>query len=289
MAPSIPTPPKISFIPKTSLVREEAFLERRRPRSLLVFFAIFSLVASLGSYAGLAFYEQQLSGQVADRVEKVEKARDILLGSKVINDARTFQAQAGLVQKILDEHIVVSPVFDFLSKVTIASVMYDSFVFKHENGMQVIELKGEAPSYASLAYQADVLKKYKEETKVIIDYTFSGVSLSRLQSVQFSLKITFAPGYLSYTAASRRLGSGQVSSSLASNESTSFGAQKGEVSSSTPIQGQVVVDTGAMIAPETAPMVIPESPEVAQGEGIVDTTTVQADTKTSFWSWFKFW
>ena len=69
------TNPKVSFIPKGSLVREESFLERRRPQSAIGFIAAFAFVLAVGSYAGLFYYNNALVIVVAEKRTEIKTAQ----------------------------------------------------------------------------------------------------------------------------------------------------------------------------------------------------------------------
>ena len=139
--------PKISFIPKTSLVREETFLERPRPRSLLSFLAVVSLIASTGAYGVLYAFNYSLERQINDNVASIQVSQKNFSENPAIDKAKNFQTRAERAQELLNSHVVVSPIVRFLKENTLTSIYFNSFSY-HESGSDFqVSLTGEARSY----------------------------------------------------------------------------------------------------------------------------------------------
>lgn len=203
------TTPKFSFIPKGSLVQEESFFDRRRPRSVMGIFAIIAFISSISAYAWLYYYNTVLNADIAAYTLDIKKAQKEFSDAPEVAEAKVFSARANLANQLLSAHAVASPVFAFLSKNTSESVMYDKFSFKNGPTGPTIELSGEAPTYAALAYQADVLRS---KTKELTNFSVSNVSLTKFGTITFSFAMTFAPDYLLYI---RNLSESPVSASQA--------------------------------------------------------------------------
>lgn len=187
--------PKFSFIPKGSLVRDESFFERRRPRSVMGIIAITAFLLSISAYAALYYYNTVLNADIAANTIEIRKAQKEFSDAPEVAEAKVFSARANLANQLLNAHAIASPVLAFLSKNTSESVLYDKFSFKNGLNGSTIELSGEAPTYAALAYQADVLRS---KTKELSDFSVSNVSLTKFGTVTFSFAMTFAPDYLLY-------------------------------------------------------------------------------------------
>lgn len=190
------TNPKISFIPKGSLVREESFLERRRPRSAIGFIAGIAFVSTIGAYGGLYYYNGILNQEIATKTIEIKSAQKEFSDASEVSEAKVFRARADLVRELLNAHTVASPVFAFLSKNTTESILYDRFSFKKGPDGSTLELSGEAPTYAALAYQADV---FRSQTKELLGFSVRDVSLTKFGTVTFTLAMVFVPDYLLYT------------------------------------------------------------------------------------------
>lgn len=190
------TNPKVSFIPKGSLVREESFLERRRPRSAIGVIAISFFILSIGVYAGLYYYNNSLTQAIAAKTIEIKNAQKEFSNIPEVGEARVFSARADLARELLSAHRVTSPVLAFLSKNTTENILYNKFSFKNGPDGLVLELSGEAPTYSALAYQADV---FRSQTAEISKFSVRDVVLTKVATVTFAFVIVFTPEYLLYT------------------------------------------------------------------------------------------
>ena len=186
--------PKISFIPKNPLAEEGMFIARQRPRSVLGFLATILFLASVGAYTGLYFYHDFLSRNIQEKTAEIEMAKQELNNSPEISKAKVFNARADLARALLNNHIVVSPLFDFLAQNTLKNIFYKDFSFKDEGGALTLSLRGESPSYASLAYQSDVLRTSKN----LLGFSVGNIQLTKEGSVTFLFNMVFDRAFLAY-------------------------------------------------------------------------------------------
>ena len=303
------TTPKISFIPKGSLIREETFLERPRPRSAIGIVAVFVFIISVGSFAGLYFYDNSLNDQVATKLDQIQNIQKVFEDSPQVDKAKNFRSRAEIIQGLLDGHTVVSPLLDFLSANTLTSIMYNKFSFTKENGVFTVELNGEAPSYAALAYQREV---FKGKTTELLSSTISNVSLTPFGTVSFSLALVFNPSYLSYVKnINAALPGTSATTSQPLTLATSGASQETNVT--VPVVAGSVPIFVASTSTDMAGAVSPTSSASSSVNGVggYGSTTVGTSTDgsalplapvssasapvqkpsfwSSFWSWFKFW
>lgn len=297
----VSNPPKVSFIPKNPLAREESFMERRRPRSITGFIAIFVFMASVGAYVGLRIYNASLTGDIKTKTSSINKTKAALAQSPEIVEAKIFRARTELAKDFLNTHVAISPVFDIIANNTLGSIEYSNFDFKRKDGSWQLELTGEAPSYASLAYQVDVLKK---NTVDFNNFEISNIILTDIGSIRFTLAISFLQSQLSYISHSKER--------APSFESSEIETPKGAatfIQPTTPVAPTSISDK-----PSTQPSLGEVTPEVLPGiESSFSTTSAVSDWTVSppvdtpvvpsattavptvtpesgsFWSWFKFW
>lgn len=280
------TTPKVSFIPKGSLVRETPFLERRRPRSVVGLVAGLVFTVSVGSFAGLSFYNDFLGKQVVAKTGEINLIRQKFSDAPQISKAQVFSSRAELAQDLLTRHTVVSPVFTFLSNSTIESIFYDKFSFVHDTDKMTLELSGEAPTYAALAYQEDVLRK---KTKELSKFTVSNVSLTSFGTVAFTLLLTFTPEYLSYNSSLNR-----IDESFSQWEATATTSTQ-QMGTSTVLTGASLgakIDTATSTAVKTATgtVAIEDTAPVQKKEESTEASSAgKQSAMKSFWSQFKFW
>lgn len=272
------TTPKVSFIPKGSLVRETAFLERRRPRSAIGFIAALAFVASVGSYAGLYFYNDSLEKKVVAKTDEINSIQKKFSDAPQIAKAQVFRARTKIASELLDSHTLVSPVFTFLSDYTLESILYEKFSFTRGADGATVELLGEAPSYAALAYQGDVLR---ERTKELSKFDINNVSLTKFGTVSFVLSLTFVPTHLAYADS---LG-GTDDRSLQEDMTIFFpeqGVESSAVSTDSPsdtaISTEVVGDAEVV-----------DQGTKAGGVSVAEPSAEKQSMLKTLWSRFKFW
>lgn len=186
--------PKISFIPKNPLAEEDIFIVRPRPRSVLGFLAALLFLTSVGGYTGLYFYQDFLSRNIQKKAGEIEVAQRALKSSPGISKAKVFSVRADLARTLLDKHIVVSPIFNFLSQNTLESILYKDFSFKDEEWGGTLSLKGESPGYSSLAYQTDVFRANKN----LLGFSVENIETTKEGSVSFVFNMAFDRAFLSY-------------------------------------------------------------------------------------------
>lgn len=188
--------PKVSFIPKGSLVREESFLERRRPQSAIGLLAGIVFVLVVSSFVGLYYYNNKLNLVIVEKTAEINEAKQKFKDVPEVAEARVFRARVDLANELLNSHKVVSPVFVFLADNTTESVLYDRFSFKNDSSGATLDLGGEAQNYASLAFQADVLRG---KTDALQKFSIDNIALTKFGNVTFNLSLVFKPDFLLYT------------------------------------------------------------------------------------------
>lgn len=274
---------QVSFIPKSPLTRGESFLERPRPRSLLGFITVLAFLASVGSYAGLYFYNNTLNRKIESLTAEINEVQKSF-NQPEINQARVFYARAELVRTLIASHIVVNPIFDFLEANTTTNIFYSNLVFKKgAEGTLSLEVTGEAQGYASLAYQADV---FRQKSKELASFSVKDIKLTNLGGVSFSFVMTFAPEYLSYSTQLAMLATRGVAGEF--SEATTSPSQD----ITPPMEESSHPQGETEILPEvscTAPLVriVQSDGSVACGRGEV--VPANASWLSSLWEEFKFW
>ena len=269
---------KISFIPKGSLVREESFLDRPRPKSVIGIFAIFVFVASVSSYVGLRFYNDTLANDIVSKTDEIKRAQKEFSDAPQVGRAKVFQSRAALARELLDTHTLVSPALSFLSQGTVSSILYNGLSFTNGEEGAVLVLSGEAPNYASLAFQGDVLR---EKNKELSNVSIYDVGLTKIGTVTFAIAMTFAPDYLSYTK----------------NLNTSATSFQGFDGLMTGIPPTVATSSGSSSLPPWSLPVSVATTSVSSGTalphgGMVTVSSPspeQTSAPRSLWSRFKFW
>lgn len=189
----IPTPTiSKSFSPPTAPRRVPlgsfSGMPNRRPvNGGFNWFGALSFIIFFGAvswWAGLYGYQYFLNKEKA----KIEAEIETLAGGLKIatfDDLEVLGNRLALTQKIIDGHTAILPLLCFLEKNTLTKgVSYESFSYKADgassnqpsgqSGPNQLTLPGQATSFGSLAYQAQVF----EDEKAFAKLSFSGLSVN---------------------------------------------------------------------------------------------------------------
>lgn len=189
MDPQIPT----SFIPKRPVVANDSSSyenKARKPLGLMSLIAIVVLLATLLSSAGIFLFEKQLiSRKEMKEQRKAEAEKD--LGGDFIARMKVFDNRIVSIKTLIQNHIVVTPIFKALQEFTLRSVQYNNFSYlivtnSSKQDMVRVLMKGSAKSYETIALQSDEFAK----SKIIKDAVFSGLTLEEKKGV-INFDLTF--------------------------------------------------------------------------------------------------
>lgn len=279
---------KISFIPKGSLVHEESFLERPRPRSAMGILSIIALIVSAGSYFGLNFYSDSIDMDRTTKAEQINQLQKKFSDAPQVGEAQLFRLRAEFAREILDEHTTVSPVFDFLSANTVQSIFFDRFSFARSLSGATVALSGEAPSYAVLASQGDILRS---RTAELSNFTISRVVLSKSGTVTFDLSLVFKPEYISYARSLARI-TRDASSPRMATTTSAFGS-RGSSTPSVMAPSMIMATSGdlslATVSSTTGNGALSQDTQVAQTGASLEKKSALRSFFESLWTRFKFW
>ncbi|GMQ95250.1 MAG: hypothetical protein BMS9Abin13_363 [Patescibacteria group bacterium] len=199
----------VSFIPKKSLAKQAG--RRKRPRSLWLFLSSLIFFLTVASYGGLYFYNVTLEEVLTEKNDKLESIKKELDPTNVIESAMALQTKIDTARRLLDDHISLLPLFDFLERNTLKSVKFDSFSFSRKEATDApasgavnsapdeleitISMKGRAVSYASLAFQSDV---FAEAKRYIKSFSISNLKPDASGDIVFDFNAVLNPSFLLY-------------------------------------------------------------------------------------------
>ena len=199
MEPSIPT----SFIPKRPIdPGTDTAPTRSRSVGLLSLITFVIVVGTGVAFAGVYLYERQLLTQKAKLVQSIGEARDGI-GTEFVSDMKRLDARISGVKELINNHIVVTPIFEALQATTLRSIQYKEFGYMiktdqiTKTNSLVVELAGSAKNYASIALQSDAFSS----NKLIKNPVFSNLTVDdKTRNINFKLSFSVDMADLSYQA-----------------------------------------------------------------------------------------
>ncbi len=193
-----------SFIPKRPVSAEPVSQQQSGSGSVGIL-SLLTFVIVLGtilSFAGVYFYQQTLEKQKADLQAQITQAQNGL-GTGFVSDMKQLSNRINGVKALINNHIVVSPIFAALQATTLQSVQYQNFTYDFTvdpgTGAKMVQvtITGIAKNYATLALQSDAYAK----SGLINNPIFSNLTVDdKTQQVGFKLVFTVNPNDLSYQA-----------------------------------------------------------------------------------------
>lgn len=209
---------KISFIPQKPISRKKHVSER--PISLMVTVSFLLFFLTLGAFGGMFFYYNNIKKITAAKQLELSASKQRLDPDNAMERAAEFQKKINSIKKLLSSHIASSAIFSLLEDITLKSISFSSYNFslsKDINRPNInnikeassnnktpqtysVDMKGVAPSYASLAYQSDVIKKEINKNKRISDFDISNILLNEKGDVSFKLKLYILPSFVAYNS-----------------------------------------------------------------------------------------
>lgn len=199
-------PPKFqsSFIPKSPVASAASGVPMRqkpKEKSLFSFLASIIFTASVLLALGVFGYKFYLNYSIEQMGVDLENAR-ATLEPEVIRELTRLDNRIISSKKLVAEHQILSPLFEFLEVSTPRTVRFSDFHYLvTEKGIE-LSMTGEARGYAALALQADIFNK----SQYFKDSIFSDLNLNARGDVNFSFKTTVDPSLVSYQREVERIG-----------------------------------------------------------------------------------
>lgn len=189
-----------SFIPKKPIVEDSRITSSSVSLFLVVSIIIFLVSLSLVAWVALT---------KASMIKQIEANKQTISTNKAQFEAGTIESilrldsRIKVADELLDKHIVVSPIFNFLEQRTLKTVRFRNFKFynsgKSNDGENIVkvEMQGLARDFKTIALQADEFGK-PEYRNIIKDINFSNLNLTQDGYVSFSFSANIVPLFISY-------------------------------------------------------------------------------------------
>ena len=180
-----------SFIPKKPIVAAPA----RAASSINLFSLISTLlfIAAVGLSAGAFFYQKLVVKQVEANKQTLERAKGAF-DPDLIHEIVRLDSRIETGKKLLSSHVAVTPLFDYISSITLQSVRFKDFSFGYLAPDKIgVSMKGQAASYSAVALQSDILNAQKRLSGTLL----TDMALEAQGTVAFNLTTNIDPALLS--------------------------------------------------------------------------------------------
>lgn len=182
-----------SFIPKKPITPTKK--KGNSPKNLFLVIATALLIISAVAGGGLYLYKEKISKDRKIKSESLSVIRNNF-EEEAIKELREYSNRMETAKVILENHIVLSPLFSLLSEITIPQVQYSSFRHASTEKGYSVKLDGLALDYRSIALQADMFNDPKG--KYFKSVLFSNLNKDITGKVRFNLEFEVEPSLLSY-------------------------------------------------------------------------------------------
>lgn len=186
-----------SFIPRGPISTSANSLSMPVRRSERSFFFLFSsglFILSLIFAVGVFGYKYFLNYRITQMKSELEEAR-AALEPETVNELIKLNDRLLSTESLIKRHKVILPLFDFFQSATPKTVRYTNLNFNSTPQGIIINLEGQARSYAALSVAADVLNKAENYLQ---DPVFSNLMLDDKGNVLFTARAVVVPEILSY-------------------------------------------------------------------------------------------
>ncbi len=185
-----------SFIPKKPITEERV----SAPASvgLLTIISIFILFTVLLASGGLYFYKGVVNKNITTMQDNLNLAKNRFEPSKIV-ELQSLDKRLTAATDILSNHVIISPIFQILSAVTMKTVRYTKFSYALDDDNKTVKvtMSGQATGYRAIALQSDLFT----QNKLLIDPVFSNLNLDTSGNVLFDLTFSVDHSVVDYKQA----------------------------------------------------------------------------------------
>ncbi len=185
-----------SFIPKKPLAEDRVPVTQHT--SIFSFLATLIFFAALAAAAAMYFYRASLENSLISSNTQVEAARNSFEPT-LITELKLLDRRITDASVLLNNHIVVSPIFAALETSTLKSIQFTKFTYatpSDASAQVTVRMSGKARDYSSIALESDQLAKNKRIHSAI----FSNLALEEQSgAVTFDLVFTVDPELVRFT------------------------------------------------------------------------------------------
>jgi len=180
-----------SFIPKK--VSDDKKISIHRPTNLFFLITLIIFLMTVLASVGVFFYKSYLKNRIEEdsiMLER-EKGNFDVASIEVLSDLDK-RLKSG--RELLDKHLDLTGLFDFLEKNTLNNVRFKSFDFVFGNDGLVLTMDGVAKNYSAIVLQSDVFG----DSGLIENPIFSDLDVDKDGNVIFNFTSTVDKSLVSY-------------------------------------------------------------------------------------------
>ena len=184
-----------SFIPKGPIATTGSAtrLSRGGSRSVLGTLAAFIFALSVIILVGVFGYERFLISNISKMGGNLTTAR-ASLKPEVITKISHLDERIISTRDLLENHIVLSPLFDYLENSTLKTVRFSQFQYQSTEKGLTLNMRGQARGYSAVALQSEVFNK----SPYLKEPIFADLDLDDRGNVTFSFRAVVDPSVVSY-------------------------------------------------------------------------------------------
>ncbi len=181
-----------SFIPKKSY--DNVKTKRRDYGGLFMGIGVVIFILMVLTAATVFLYNRYLNTQIEEMKVTLDREKGSL-EKDIIKELSLISKKIESAKKILDNHIILTPLFDLLEQNTLRNVVFEDLSFSpEEDGWWSLTMSGRANSYATVALQSDVFGGNKNISNVV----FSGLGVGTDGGVIFDVSVLVDERLFSY-------------------------------------------------------------------------------------------
>ncbi len=191
-----------SFIPKKPMMQQETRIGSSVSIFLVISIIVFLISLALG---GWVFWQKDiLVKKIMAEQQVISENKDGLLRDSItVESIVELNSRIEVAKRLLNNHVTIYPIFDFLKQVTLRNVRFNNFTFsgssKDSLGQNriAVSMSGRAINWKTIASQADEFGR-ADWKSIIKEPKISGLGLNQDGSVSFVFSAFISPDYISY-------------------------------------------------------------------------------------------
>jgi hypothetical protein len=185
--------PQTTFIPRKP-VSDSPQLRPQGGSMFLTFGILVLLVAVLISGGIFAYQQFYLQKNLVN--EQTTLHADLqYFDPNLISQMSTLSNQLSGAEDVLDQHVALSILFNFLSSNTVASVRFVKFSYDTSDGTPTVTMDGQAVSFAALDAEENQLS---QPGSLIHGPQITNVAVTKNGNVTFTISGSISPDDISY-------------------------------------------------------------------------------------------